>query len=84
MSEDQKTHKLKILEKYYDPILLGVKTYEIRKNDRGYKMGDRVVLTPIDNHGRKVADKPPIKATIGYVCDYMQVVNYVVFSLLFD
>ncbi len=38
------THELKIQPKYFRAILDGKKTFEIRKNDRGYKVGDKVVL----------------------------------------
>ncbi len=34
------THRLKIQEQYADAVLNGTKTFEIRKNDRGYEVGD--------------------------------------------
>jgi hypothetical protein len=34
------THELKILPEYYDAVEAGIKTFEIRKNDRDYKVGD--------------------------------------------
>lgn len=33
-------HYLKILPKYFMDIESGIKTFEIRCNDRGYKVGD--------------------------------------------
>lgn len=33
------THRLKIFVKYADAVLDGTKTFEIRKNDRGYEVG---------------------------------------------
>jgi hypothetical protein len=38
------THKLKILPKYYEKVLTGEKTFELRKNDRNYKVGDKLIL----------------------------------------
>lgn len=38
------THGLKIHERYADAVLNGTKTFEIRKNDRGYKVGDEIVF----------------------------------------
>lgn len=38
------THRLKIHEQYADAVLNGTKTFEIRKNDRGYKVGDEIVF----------------------------------------
>ena len=38
------THKLKILPKYYNEVLVGKKKFEIRKNDRDFKEEDVVIL----------------------------------------
>ena len=38
------THRLKIFVKYADAIMSGAKTFEIRKNDRGYRVGDKIVF----------------------------------------
>jgi hypothetical protein len=34
------THRLKVLIKYADAIMDGTKTFEIRRNDRNFKVGD--------------------------------------------
>lgn len=44
-----KTHKIKIKEGYFDEILQGNKTCEIRFNDRDYQVDDTVVLCEVDN-----------------------------------
>ena len=38
------THKLKILPEFFAPVVKGDKTFEIRKNDRNFKVGDLVRL----------------------------------------
>ncbi len=38
------THKLKIHPKFFEAVILGNKTFEIRRNDRNFKVGDRIVL----------------------------------------
>lgn len=38
------THKLKLNTDYYDDSASGVKTFEIRKNDRNFKVGDILEL----------------------------------------
>jgi hypothetical protein len=38
------THDLKILRQYFEPVRDGEKRFELRKNDRGYKVGDSLRL----------------------------------------
>ena len=42
------THELKILRQYYNDSLKG-KMFEIRKNDRNYHVGDKLILKEFDN-----------------------------------
>lgn len=37
-------HRLKIQPKYYEVVASGVKTFEVRKNDRDYKLLDTLYL----------------------------------------
>lgn len=37
-------HKLKILSEYYEDILQGKKTFEVRKDDRHFRQGDTLIL----------------------------------------
>ena len=41
------THNLKILKPYFEAVKMGNKTFEMRKDDRPYKVGDTVVLHEI-------------------------------------
>ena len=38
------THELKSWPDYFEPIFNGNKTFDIRKNDRAFKVGDYVLL----------------------------------------
>jgi hypothetical protein len=38
------THELKVVPPYMDALLDRSKTFEVRRNDRGYQRGDTVVL----------------------------------------
>lgn len=42
-----KIHELKTLSEYYDAVERGLKTYELRFDDRGYAVGDLLDLREI-------------------------------------
>ena len=42
--EDEITHKLKITQKFYYDIKLNGKRFELRKDDRGFEVGDKLLL----------------------------------------
>jgi len=42
-------HKLKTWQQYMPDIKTGVKTFEVRENDRGFKVGDKLRLEGWDN-----------------------------------
>ncbi len=42
------THKIKILPIHFARVLAGTKPFEIRRNDRPYQKGDKVVLFEFD------------------------------------
>ena len=49
-------HDLKLNTKYYDDVILRNKTFELRENDRRYKVGDLIKLnewTGTEYTGRK-------------------------------
>jgi hypothetical protein len=37
-------HHLKVMAQYYDAVSEGTKTFEVRKDDRGFQKGDVLVL----------------------------------------
>jgi len=44
-----KVHELKIKQKYFIDILISGKRFEIRKNDRGFQVGEILHLKAIDD-----------------------------------
>lgn len=44
-----KIHDLKILPKYFDLVKRGIKNFEVRKNDRDFKVGDMLELLEWDD-----------------------------------
>ena len=64
------THELKLQEPFCTAIYDGTKTFEIRKNDRGYQTGDKIKFIPVHGHGIPMVIDHPIKHclfTITYV-----------------
>lgn len=43
-------HEVKILPKYFEDVESGRKTFEVRKNDRPYKVGDYLALNEWENN----------------------------------
>ena len=75
-------HKIKILKKYADAKIEGIKPFEIRKNDRKYKVNDQIMYTAIDSEtGKKIEHEINKKVyEIVYITNFMQIENYIVFS----
>lgn len=59
-------HELKIQEAFYEAVLSGDKTFEIRKNDRGFQKGDTLILIKVDELGIKSLSDI-IKCKVSYV-----------------
>ncbi len=56
-------HELKIIPKYFEDVKSGKKNFEIRKDDRDYKVGDLITLKEYENGqytGREIKNLPII------------------------
>lgn len=62
------THNIKLSYLFADAVNEGLKTFEIRENDRGYQTGDRVIFTVIDRSGVTMPHPVSRKA---YVITYL-------------
>ena len=71
-------HELKILPEYFEAVAAGNKTFEIRKNDRNYKVGDTLILQEFD--GEKYTSRCT-QRVVNYITDYAQQDGYVVMSM---
>ncbi len=49
--DSMKIHEIKLYSCYFDDVLSGKKSFELRKNDRDYYEGDYLILKEIDNEG---------------------------------
>jgi ASC-1-like (ASCH) protein len=45
-------HYLKTLTEYFNAVESGIKTFEVRRNDRGFKVGDTLILQDWDGWER--------------------------------
>lgn len=75
-------HELKTLSPFFQAIWDRKKTFEIRKDDRGFEVGDVVRLREtISTEGDVGYTGRTIFATISYLTSYEQKPGYVVFAL---
>ena len=47
-------HVLKLNSNFATAVFSGIKTFEIRKNDRGFQTGDHILFIVVDDAGRNV------------------------------
>ncbi len=52
-----KIHRIKLQTKYCDAVFEGQKKFEVRYNNRDYRVGDRIEFVPVGETG-KVIDHP--------------------------
>lgn len=75
-----KVHELKIMPQYYEPVLRKVKTFEIRKNDRNFAVGDEILLKEYDPEKKEYTGRQ-LRQEICFITDYAQSDNYVVLGI---
>jgi hypothetical protein len=81
-------HDLKTWPQYFQRVVSGEKTFELRKNDRGFQLGDTVTLKEFDPFLKNRLGKEPGRYTgneakfrVGYIMPVGDG-SFVVFSLL--
>ena len=62
------THEIKTIQPFYNLIQSGEKTFEVRKNDRNYQVGDIVILQEFD-HIKKEYSGREITIKITYILE---------------
>lgn len=79
-------HELKCEAEFFDAVERGDKTFEIRRNDRNYQVGDTILLRrtadgnpyPYDQNGHFHG---PLSFRITYMTDYAQKRGFVVLGI---
>ena len=74
-----KLHEIKLMSEYAKAKHKGIKPFEIRKNDRDYKVGDLVTYTVPDSEIYNTLFKNKVYQ-ITYITKYEQKDGYVVFT----
>lgn len=64
-----KLHELKIKDNYYWDVFHGYKSFELRKNDRDYQVGDLIHF--VDVNGNDFLNEPFNLFVITYVLKYV-------------
>ena len=72
-------HRLKILPEYFEAQKNRVKTFEIRKNDRNFKVGDGLMLYEINPKTEQKTGRI-LEVQVTYITDYAQKEDYVVMA----
>lgn len=78
-----KEHSLKLRQPYYADVESGKKTFEIRKADRNYEVGDVLILEEVEcaNDLSYRFTGHNLLRRIVYITDFMQRAGYVVLGL---
>jgi hypothetical protein len=72
-------HDLKCWPAYFQATWVGAKDFEIRKNDRNFKVHDEIVLSEYDPKEDDYTDRQ-VEGVITYITDFKQRTGYVVFN----
>jgi hypothetical protein len=78
MEETSVEHDIKIDSEYFGVVINGRKTFEIRKDDRDYKVADVVRMREVNAQGILTGRSAIVQIT--YITDYAQREGYVVWA----
>jgi ASC-1-like (ASCH) protein len=73
-------HRLKTWPEYFEAVLSGKKTFEIRKNDRDYQVNDLLLLQKYNPKTNEYTGRE-LLVEVTYITDFGQPDNQVVMSI---
>lgn len=88
-----KVHELKLDDEYFNDVRDGIKTFEIRKNDRDFQVGDLLALSRYKDgsycnwqfnggfHNSDIHEADTLLMRVTYITDYEQKDGYVVMGI---
>jgi ASC-1-like (ASCH) protein len=74
-------HKLKIQPQYFEAVFSGEKSFEIRKNDRNFQVGDTLLLQEFIPETQSYTGQF-VERKITYITDYAQQEHHVVMAII--
>jgi ASC-1-like (ASCH) protein len=74
-------HELKLETDYFGSVFAGLKTFEIRFNDRNYQVGDTLVLREWDWFSETFTGRE-VEKKVTYITNYEQKDGFVVMSIV--
>ncbi|WP_409994247.1 ASCH/PUA domain-containing protein [Parageobacillus genomosp. 1] len=74
-------HRLKIWPEYFEAVRSGKKTFEIRKNDRGFQVNDLLLLQEYNPKTQEYTGRE-LLVEVTYITDFGQPKNQVVMSIV--
>lgn len=76
-----KTHELKCWPKYFDEIVYRKKNFEVRYNDRGYSIGDTLILREYDNDKKEYTRRQTRVKVTDIFADFGLISGWVVMAI---
>ncbi|WP_306274158.1 ASCH/PUA domain-containing protein [Parageobacillus thermoglucosidasius] len=73
-------HRLKTWPEYFEAVLSGKKTFEIRKNDRDFRVNDLLLLQEYNPKTEEYTGRE-VLVEVTYITDFGQPDNQVVMSI---
>lgn len=74
-------HKLKIQPEFFEEVCKKIKTFEIRKNDRDFRVGDKLLLQEFIPETQEFTGRV-VERRISYITNYAQINDYVVMAIV--
>jgi ASC-1-like (ASCH) protein len=74
-------HELKLATDFFGSVSAGNKTFEIRFNDRNYKVGDTLVLKEFNTFTEEYTGRV-IEKKVTYITNYAQQDGFIVMSIV--
>lgn len=77
---EQRLHDIKAIPMFFEKLVDGTKTFEIRQNDRDYRVGDKLRIREWNPRSMEYTGRE-VGRVVTYLTDFMQGRNVVVMGI---